>query len=113
MSADPGMGRVMRMVAMRVASCAGFTVDRVDDVAMATSEAFTVVSSGGATRADIELSTDPAGGLAVALTSDGSVSTGTDPAIDPLTDRVLRSVTDDVSYGQDPLTVRFRIDHRE
>ena len=107
-TADPSMSRVLRMLARSLAARAPLGVDRVEDVALATSEAFAVVTSSGY-RGPVGFTGRLDGGsicVAIARCDDSSPRIDGD-AIDLLTQRVLHSVTDEVRIG--PEGVHFTI----
>ena len=106
------MARVLRMVTMGIAASAGFTVDRVDDVALATTEAFSIVIATPGTASVECVTKADIGRISVQMTSIAETvgEPSSDPwTIDPLADRVLRSVTDRVDYEADPTRVAFAV----
>ncbi|MGB9357195.1 MAG: hypothetical protein WCC01_01430 [Acidimicrobiia bacterium] len=110
--ADPAMARVLRMVTMGIAASAGFTVDRVDDVALATTEAFSIVIATPGTASVECVAKAEMGRISVQMTSVAETvgESSSDPwPIDPLADRVLRSVTDQVDYEMGPTRVAFAV----
>lgn len=111
-TADPAMARVLRMVTMGVAASAGLTVDRVDDVALATTEAFGIVIAAPGTASVECVAEADRGRISVQITAIAG-GVGEPPSgrwtIDPLADRVLRSVTDQVACGSDPPSVSFAV----
>ena len=111
-SADPAMARVLRMVTMGIAASAGFTVDRVDDVALATTEAFSIVIATPGTASVECVAKADMGRVSVQMTSitEAAGESSSGPwTIDPLADRVLRTVTDRVDYEAGPTRVAFAV----
>ena len=111
-TADPAMARVLRMVTIGVAASAGLTVDRVDDVALATTEAFGIVIAAPGTASVECVAEADIGHISVQITSiAGDVREPPSGrwTIDPLADRVLRSVTDQVDYETEPTRVEFSV----
>lgn len=110
-SADAAMARVMRMTNMAIASSADLAVDRVDDVALATNEAFAAaIASRGADRVECAVHAER-GSVVVRMTpvraSGSEPRSVAEPA--PLTATVLRSVTDDVVFDGATGAVSFTI----
>lgn len=110
-SADPAMARVLRMTNMAIASSADLAVDRVDDVALATNEAFAAaIANGNVESVKCAVHAD-SGSVVVRMTplgvSGSEPITIADPA--PLTATVLRSVTHDVAFDGTTGVVSFTI----
>ena len=107
MTGEPRMGRVVRMLAMNAATSAGFDIERIDDVALAVTEAFGAVSRPtpeGPVSCSVEIDD---GSLRVDIASDGDgygIFT-----IDALARSVLEGTTTDLVVTPDRATISFRI----
>lgn len=110
-TSEPAMARVLRMTAMRVASSAELHIDRVEDLALAVSEAFALstngVSSGSAVKCEVE---GEPGSVRVrmAATASGNGSVESSNA-NPLSERVLTTITDELTRDPDTGEIRFRV----
>ena len=105
-TSDPSMARVARMVAMSVAGHSELGVDAVQDVALATSEAFSVVALSGPEGIAVDVSASD-NVVTVVVEATGVRKEG-GFMIDPLTARVLDAVTTDIRIDPGQF-VRFSV----
>jgi hypothetical protein len=91
-----------RLVASAVASEHGFSVDDIDELRIAVNEALAVLVDSAPRSATIRLVFDisPDGDLRIAGFPTGGHADGVgDLAVDPLAERILRTVTDSYEFG--------------
>jgi hypothetical protein len=101
------MARVVWMLTMNAATSAGFDIDRIDDVALAVTEAFGAVSRadpGGAVSYAVRIGDD---GVHVDIVSDAAAVRPF--SIDALARGVLESITEELTVGTDRAAISFRI----
>lgn len=97
----PSFGRVMRLLTTSIASSIGMTFDRVEDVALATNEAFgLLVRSPGADAVHCVVSpADRAVTVTLSAESTSISSCNGEAWEDELAIRVLRGVSEEVEYA--------------
>jgi hypothetical protein len=105
------MARVIRMTTMSIATSAGLHVDKVEDVALATNEAFaTATRWGTAETMTCVVEADP-GTIKVHMLPIHSENRNGTPDLDPdpLTARILQTITEDLVYEPATGGVSFRV----
>lgn len=109
--ADAAMARVLRMTNMSVATSAGLHIDRVEDVALATNEAFaSILNDGPADGLTCIVESDPGTILVRMVPNRPETPTAPhDKQRDPLTARILEAIADELSYEETAGSVEFRI----
>lgn len=111
---DPVYARTLRLLAATVAASAGLEVDRVEDVALATNEAFGQLIRLAGAEAVACTASCAEGSVDITMTAT-PMSDGGDPPErwpDVLAERVLAGVTDAVEYSTDAATIRFHVGAR-
>jgi len=104
------MARVLRMTSMSIASSAGLRVGKVEDIALATNEAFAVALSKPNTSRVTCTVEGEEGSVHVQITPHhGETATLPSPQVDALANRVLESITSSFNHDRTTGAIRFTI----
>lgn len=107
---DAAYARVLRLLTSNVAATTGLEFDRVEDVALATNEAFGQLMRLPATES-VTCTAASCDGVVEVTMSGSAGGDGPFPERwpDALAARVLSGVTDAIEYSPDERSIRFRV----